>query len=134
MITVTHTISMGHRLPSYDGVCSSPHGHNLRVEVQVRVPPDVFLDFKLVSGHLAGILAPLDHAMVLHDKDPLAHVLLVAGFRVVKLSSEPTTEALAQYVYAEMARHAHAVVRVTVHETDRYSAETTHGGDVRRVQ
>ena len=47
-ITVNQTVSMGHRLPSYDGLCSSLHGHNLRITATVEVG-DEFLDFKQVD-------------------------------------------------------------------------------------
>lgn len=137
-ITVEHTISMGHRLPSYKGICSSPHGHNVRVEVVLTVID--FCDFKEVSDSLRGILEPLDHAMVLHHEDRLYVYLFQLGFRVVALSVEPTTENIAQYVFNKMqemyprGEFCSRVSRVIVHETDKYSATATYQNAlVRRV-
>ena len=119
-IQVSHTISMGHRLPSYDGICSSPHGHNIRVVV--RITTHGFFDFKVLHRHLADLLDAFDHAMVLQHDDPLLSVLRAMSFRTVALSVEPTTEAIAQLVYNELRRSGLSVLDVTVHETDKYAA------------
>ena len=125
-INVSHTISMGHRLPSYDGICSSPHGHNVRVEVCLRVPDREFIDFKDVSDQLRYILEPLDHAMVLLEEDPVVADLTKHRFRVVTLNVEPTTENIAAYVYFKLrVAFPGKLSYVTVHETDKYSATCT---------
>lgn len=129
---MSHTVSMGHRLPSYEGICRSPHGHNIRVEAVLDAPG--FTDFKHVADILRHVLEPLDHAMVLHVEDPLLAVLRDMGFRTVALSVEPTTEAVADHVFNQLAARRCAVRRVTVHETERYSATSRSGSDaVRRV-
>jgi 6-pyruvoyl-tetrahydropterin synthase len=114
---------MGHRLPSYVGICRSPHGHNIKVEAECNAAG--FLDFKSISKWLETILKPLDHAMVLHRTDPIVDVYKqddrFKDFRYVLLSVEPTTEALAQLVMNELSSYCH-VTFVTVHETDKYSA------------
>lgn len=124
ILTVEHTISMGHRLPSYQGICSSPHGHNARFVVQID-SKDEFIDFKYLRDTLCQVLEPMDHAMVLHDDDPLLPILKGMNFRVVQMSEEPTTEAIARRVLSFMrARCAPVVVlSVTMHETDKYAAE-----------
>lgn len=121
-ITVVRTISTGHRLPSYDGICNSLHGHNISVEVHVTTKE--FLDFKDVSRRLEEVLEPLDHAMVLHDKDPVVPALrlVLPTQRLVLLNVEPTTEHLATYVYQQMRDLMYDVLSVTVKETDKYSA------------
>jgi len=120
-ITVIHTISMGHRLPTYDGICASLHGHNVRVEVHVNTK--AFLDFKEVSRRLHEVVEPLDHAMVLHETDPVIPALrTLAVQRLVLLSREPTTENLAAYIYQQMRDLYYDVLSVTVYETDKYSA------------
>jgi 6-pyruvoyl-tetrahydropterin synthase len=128
-ITVEHTISMGHRLPSYDGICSSPHGHNVRVVVDVYVPTGLFIDFKDVQGVLRAVLDDLDHAMVLFVDDPLAEILIGCGFRTVLLNVEPTTENIATWILTSLVKgsrlRATAVTGVTVHETAKYSACAT---------
>lgn len=134
-ITVQHTISLGHRLPSYKGICSSPHGHNARVVATVDVKEDSFLDFKRLSDRLWTVLEPMDHAMVLHDKDtPLIAVLEKYDFRHVLLDVEPTTEALATYIFSELRQHGYLILSVVVHETEKYSATCTEFSNrVRRV-
>ena len=131
-ITVAETISMGHRLPTYDGICSSLHGHNVRVEVSVWT--QTFLDFKQVSNRLREVLEPLDHAMVLHDVDPVIATLraTLPEQRLVLLNVEPTTEHLAAYVYQQMRDLIYDVLSVTVHETAKYSA--TCCGEERAVK
>lgn len=119
-ITVGRTISMGHRLPSYNGVCSSLHGHNVRIEVTLRVSNE-FVDFKAVDTYLAELTDSLDHSMVLYDGDPWLGVLRELPTRIVTLNVEPTTEALAKLVSNWMNNHV-LVDHVTVHETDKYSA------------
>lgn len=137
MITASHTISMGHRLPSYDGICSSPHGHNVKVTVDVQVAK--FFDFKVLKDHLMSIIESMDHAMVLYEHDPFVRVVREFNFRYVTLNVEPSTEHLAQLIFNEMcSRLMHhgevAVACVTVYETDKYSASVTVRNEkVRRV-
>lgn len=134
-ITVSTTISMGHRLPSYDGICSSPHGHNVTVDVNVAWSGRGFLDFKQVAFALNRVLADFDHAMVLWQHDPLLKLLdewpdpggQQPGFRTVALSVEPTTEAIADYIFNQM-NLGFVVESVTVHETAKYSA-TSHSAN-----
>jgi 6-pyruvoyltetrahydropterin/6-carboxytetrahydropterin synthase len=124
-ITASRTISMGHRLMTYDGICASMHGHNVKIEVEIRT--DEFLDFKRVDESLWDIIEPLDHAMVLDSDDPLIEVLEPFMLRIVKLSVEPTTEAIAQYVFNQMASLKYQVVSVTAYETAKYSATVVDG-------
>lgn len=120
-ITVQRIISMGHRLPSYKGICSSPHGHNIRVTAVLET--NQFVDFKTVSDDLGKILEPLDHAMVLLSDDPVAKFLAEQGFRVFGLSVEPTTENVATLIFNVMVGlYQTELLSITVHETDKYSA------------
>lgn len=120
-ITVQHTISMGHRLPSYPGDCSSPHGHNMRVEVSVNGRFDEFVDFKLVKSSLKTVMEDMDHAMILVKDDPLLPVLIELGFRTYRLREEPTTEAIAEEICRLMQVLRYDVQKVVVHETENYS-------------
>jgi 6-pyruvoyl-tetrahydropterin synthase len=125
MLTATHTVSLGHRLPSYDGVCSSPHGHNARFSIDVWT--ESFYDFKTLANVLRDILADFDHAMILHADDPFLVYLAKQGFRYVAMNVEPTTEAMTQLVFnaAELFVNDlpdRRVSKVTMFETDRYSA------------
>lgn len=140
IITASHKLSMGHRLPSYDGICASPHGHNIVVTAWVQLQAGQFLDFKTVKHALQEILRDFDHAMVLQDTDPLVGALAPFKFRTVLLDKEPTTENIAAYVFWQLIAKLQAdgqsrVVRVTVQETDSYSAicESVPLYEVRRV-
>jgi 6-pyruvoyl-tetrahydropterin synthase len=140
IVTASFTISMGHRLPSYSGICSSPHGHNVRVSAWVQLQLGQFLDFKSVKGALRETLEDFDHAMVLQNTDPLVEALKPFGFRTVLLDKEPTTENIAAYVFWKLVEKVQAdgqsrVVRVIVEETDSYSAicESIPLFEVRRV-
>lgn len=139
-IHVQRTISMGHRLPSYDGICASLHGHNVTFEVMVHTTS--FLDFKVVDHALGILLSAMDHAMVLHDQDPVIAALRQLPFpqRVVLLNVEPTTEALAQLIFNEMqaalvatGQPEYAVVEVKVYETAKYAASCGQGSSVKRT-
>jgi 6-pyruvoyl-tetrahydropterin synthase len=117
---------MGHRLPSYNGICASPHGHNVRFEVEIETG-NTFLDFKTVAGVLKEILEPLDHAMVLYEKDPFVPLLQqLPDARIVLVAEEPTTEFLSIWVGTRMACWYRAI-RCTVYETDKYSATYRYG-------
>ena len=126
-IKTSRTISMGHRLPSYKGICSNPHGHNIKVEVTVNSKNGSFLDFKTVDNFLAILLGQMDHAMVLWIDDPLAKVLKEMGFDVYFTREEPTTEHIAKVIYDHMCIQSAewVVYQVEVFETDKYSARFT---------
>ena len=133
-IVVKHTISMGHRLQSYKGICSSLHGHNVTVEVHCK--PEGFLDFKVVSEHLKEMLKDFDHAMVLEEDDPIAAALEPFRIRTVLLNAEPTTENIAAYILDLMVNYVPETYAVKVHETEKYSASVTRHdtyAHVRRV-
>lgn len=122
IISVKTTISMGHRLPNYDGVCSSLHGHN--VTITANIDTKEFIDFKQVKRHLKEITDDFDHAMVLYDKDPLYSHLLLAPtpLRLIALSVEPTTENIATYIYNILRSIYVGLLVVAVEETASYTA------------
>lgn len=119
---------MGHRLPNYDGLCASLHGHGIKAEVTVRAT-EGFLDFKDIHKWLAFIMKDLDHALVLYEHDPLVPLLQKAVVnpkskeyqRLVLLNVEPTTENVAQLIMNEMSTYCH-VENVVLHETEKYQA------------
>lgn len=112
---------MGHRLPSYDGICASPHGHNIRVEVEVNVEDYPFLDFKILDNALHTAVESMDHAMVLFEGDPLLKTCHEMGFRTYAVKQEPTTEFLAWHIGNKIYA-SYNLIRCTVFETDKYSA------------
>ena len=129
---------MGHRLPTYAGICRSPHGHNMTITVKVTVK--TFTDFKEVDAELASIVESFDHTMILQDSDPLVAVLVPMGFRVVTLNVEPTTENIATLIFNELHakladRKFTALYSVQVQETAKYGARVNEGNwRIKRVQ
>jgi 6-pyruvoyltetrahydropterin/6-carboxytetrahydropterin synthase len=119
-ITVSATVSMGHRLKDYNGACRNPHGHNMKIEVEVSAGV-TFLDFKEVQRWLFSKAMEFDHAMLLGEGDPLISVLEGLGFDVYITDVDPTTEHIAEIVFAHMQKQ-YRTLRVTVFETDKYSA------------
>lgn len=92
-----------HRLREFGGKCEGLHGHNWKVELEVRAqetgPTGVVLDFARLKAELSAVLEELDH------KDLSCH----EHFSRVN----PSSEELARYIYgrlqgrvapAEMAR------------------------------
>jgi 6-pyruvoyl-tetrahydropterin synthase len=124
IISVERTISMGHRLPSYNGICAYPHGHNVSVIAQVEV--NEFYDFKTLDNWLDAIIKDFDHAMVLHAEDEFAriHAQFFGGARLVLLNVEPTTENIASYIFTQLQNYSQqfTVSYVTVQETAKYGA------------
>lgn len=123
-IHVEVAMSMGHRLPSYKGICSSPHGHNAKVEVVVETTK--FIDFKDVQRDLRVVTDQMDHSMILWKDDPLLPILKNDfEFRTYQLDVEPTTENIAWEIFNKMKDAGYKVRSVTVHETDKYAATVT---------
>lgn len=131
-ITVERIISMGHRLPSYVGICSSMHGHNVRIRVTLSTKQ--FTDFKKIDADLKKLTDPLDHAMVLYEKDPFVVHLRNLPQRMVLLTHEPSTEVIAQLIFNEIRALGYCAIEVKVYETDKYAASVTStNADVKRV-
>lgn len=132
IISVKHTISMGHRLPSYNGICRSPHGHNVTVSANINTI--TFLDFKHVKDDLVTLLTAFDHAMVLHVDDPLFETLRQFGFRLVALSHEPTTENVATALFNEFHILYPNLRVIAVEETASYCAIANEIGACKVVE
>ena len=122
-VTTRRTASIGHRLPNYNGICSSLHGHNAKFEVCIEVVS--FIDFKQIDARLGKLTEILDHAMILNYEDPFRKVLQshdLPKVRVVSLNVDPTTEAMAQLGFNWMHEVYPRTQSFTVYETDKYSA------------
>lgn len=142
LISASRTVSIGHRIPSYDGICSSPHGHNLQVVVSAEpLDNDALYDFKELDRQLAAVLSDWDHAMILSIDDPLAQVLRDMGFRVVTLDEEPSTENMAEAILFDLLTKATdpsrvRILNIDLQETDKYGAnvDELRAGHARRVE
>jgi len=125
-VTTKLEVSMGHRLLGYDGNCAYLHGHNYIVEVTVGGKPDgigIVVDFKVLRKALKEIFEPFDHAMVLHQQDPVAAMLPTE--RLVLLTVNPTAENIASLVFGKLIDRNFSPIRVVVRETSDGWAEAT---------
>ena len=130
MYLVTKNIEFcyGHRLLDYDGVCKHPHGHNARVEVDVRTDRldrrNMVVDFSDIKRIVKGwIDRELDHKMILRHDDPLVGPLQQLGEPVYTLDSNPTVERIAKLIFDKAREGGIDVVAVRVWETPTSIAE-----------
>jgi 6-pyruvoyltetrahydropterin/6-carboxytetrahydropterin synthase len=102
-----------HTLRDYPGDCSRMHGHNWKVEVEVRATAldqhEMGMDFKTIKNATRALAKTLDHRY-LNDIPP---------FDV----KNPTAENIAQYFYQQLSATLNTdtakVDGVTLWETDR---------------
>jgi 6-pyruvoyltetrahydropterin/6-carboxytetrahydropterin synthase len=130
MYSVTKRIDFcyGHRLLDYDGVCKHPHGHNAKVEIEVRTGSldnrNMVCDFSDIKRIVKGwIDRALDHKMLLRHDDPLVAPLQALGEPVFICESNPTVEHIAQLIFQHATKEGLPVVRVKVWETPTSFAE-----------
>jgi 6-pyruvoyltetrahydropterin/6-carboxytetrahydropterin synthase len=101
------TFEAAHRLPNVpvDHKCARLHGHSYRVTVHVEGPVGEasgwVVDFADIADAFAPLHDQLDH-IYLNDIDGLAN---------------PTSEVLAQWIWARLAPALPALDQVVVHET-----------------
>ncbi|HEX9779743.1 MAG TPA: 6-carboxytetrahydropterin synthase [bacterium] len=126
MYTVTRVIhfSYGHRLLNYEGRCRFLHGHNGRVEVELRAAgldaQGMVRDFDDIKQTIQQwIDDTLDHAMLLRKDDPLAESLKTRGERIYLMDVNPTAEAIARLIFDYALTQGLSVSEVRVWETER---------------
>ena len=124
MYSVTKRIDFcyGHRLLDYDGICRHPHGHNARVEIEIRTDSldqrNMVTDFSDIKRVMKGwIDRELDHKMILRADDPLTRVLQEMGEPIYVLDSNPTVERIARLIFDVAQERGLPVARITVWET-----------------
>jgi 6-pyruvoyltetrahydropterin/6-carboxytetrahydropterin synthase len=109
---------------NYAGKCRHPHGHNGRVEVELRRPKldrlGMVMDFEEIKARLqTWIDGTLDHKMLLRRDDPLLRVLKRMGEPVYVMAGNPTAENIAREIYRQGRRRGLPVYRVTLWETEK---------------
>ena len=124
MYTVTKHIDFcyGHRLLQYDGPCRHLHGHNGRVEVDVKSdrldPRGMVVDFADIKRILkTWIDETLDHRMLLCKDDPLVPVLQQRGEKHYLLDENPTAENMAKLIFRYARSKGLPVTEVRLWET-----------------
>jgi 6-pyruvoyltetrahydropterin/6-carboxytetrahydropterin synthase len=115
-VKVEANFSSAHNLRGYKGKCESLHGHNWRIEVEVRSSKldktGMVMDFTLLKSRLNSVLDKLDHSY-LNDIPYFARV-------------NPTSENIARYIYERLKISVPRLARVTVWENVQ-SAATYEG-------
>jgi 6-pyruvoyltetrahydropterin/6-carboxytetrahydropterin synthase len=109
-IGVQSKFSSAHFHRGAEKSCEQIHGHNYRVEVQMRSPElrgDMVVDFGLVRQVLSEVIKPWDHHLLNEVED-------FSGI-------EPTTEIICRLLYDKLSSRFSGAVslsKVTVWETD----------------
>ncbi len=121
----THVhFAAAHVLRGYQGDCEQLHGHNYKVDVEIRATQldevGMGVDFRAIRVAAREVVAVLDHRL-LNDIPPFTEV-------------NPTAENIAVYIHEQLsqmlgARHGQhvKVAAITVWETDRDSVRYSAG-------
>lgn len=114
-LKIIDSFSAAHQLLGYAGNCESLHGHNWKVEVQVRGEHvnniGIVIDFKELKRLTKAVLDRFDHGM-LNQHEAFG-------------DCNPSSELIARYVYREIAGglpEGVAMDAVTVWESDNAAA------------
>ena len=113
VLKVLLDFAAAHTLRDYPGACSRMHGHNWKVEVEIKAGQldavGMGLDFKTIRATTRDIVDRLDH-QYLNEIAPFDEI-------------NPTAENIASYLYRELAKTLNsdrvAVHAITLWETDR---------------
>lgn len=102
-IKKTYSWSMGHRLFFYNGNCHNIHGHTYKLNASFHFKESLsseglIFDYHVINKVLEEVIEPLDHALALYEKDPLIDILLFDTFKIAKFKTDPTTEAIAEFI------------------------------------
>lgn len=111
-LKIIKTFSAAHNLRNYKGKCERLHGHNWKVEVEVKGPAlesnGLLVDFHDLKTGLEKVLSRLDH-QYLNETKPFD-------------TANPTSENLARYIFQELEGQlkgdSNSVHKVTVWESD----------------
>jgi len=122
-VSKTASFAYSHRLLDYKGKCENLHGHNGRVELILGAETldnsGMVADFAEFGGALKNWLdSNLDHKTILCARDLLLNKLKKAGQACFETAGNPTAEALAGLIFAEMKKLRLPVLEVKFWETD----------------
>lgn len=145
------TTETAHRLCNYEGKCAHIHGHSYTWEVEAGLKEGahldsnngILLDFSLLKKAMRQVIYdPLDHALVLWNKDPLLDSAFTSDLvnasdgsrqKIVWTAYNPTAEEFAidmargLQVWFDTPRPSYIqILRVTVWETADSFGQWTH--------
>lgn len=103
------TIPIGHRLSKHEGLCKNIHGHNLKIEVQVKCDVldnnDMAVDFGILKKEVKKILDKFDHTTLLNIKDQTNYQYCMGKeYRVFTLDGDPTAEMFSAFLFHEIKK------------------------------
>jgi len=112
-LKITTDFAASHALRNYAGACQRLHGHNWKVEVEVRATKlndaGMGIDFKTIKQATKNVLEELDHY----------HLNDLPAFSEIN----PTAENIAAYIFQQVSNMINqeyiTVLAITVWETDR---------------
>lgn len=115
-LKIVTDFASAHTLRDYPGACNRMHGHNWKVEVEVRGTEldemGMLIDFKKIKNATKEITERLDHYYI-NDIAPFTDI-------------NPTAENLAKYFFDELQKQITAantsINQVTLWETERACA------------
>ncbi|MEI8079065.1 MAG: 6-carboxytetrahydropterin synthase [bacterium] len=105
----TLEIESAHLLSHHPAFCRFPHGHTRKVEVVLEADHldanGMVCDFKDIKAAIQRAVEIYDHALCMNDTDPnFKKLQKIYGDRVVAFSGEPTSERMAEVIFAAVAR------------------------------
>ena len=110
-LSVNTYISAAHQLNDYDGPCARIHGHNWKIQIEVRADTldkiGISVDFNDLEKWLWQIVGPLDHQLI-NTVPPFDKI-------------NPTAENIVKYTFDQMKKQlpGHVtLLRVSAWETD----------------
>ena len=117
----------GHRLLKYDGKCRHLHGHNGKVEIELRADAldalGMVMDFTELKRQVqTWIDSELDHKMLLCKDDPIVPYLAEHHEPMVLMDTNPTAENIAKLIFDYARGKGLPVASVRLWETPGSSA------------
>ncbi len=121
-LRVINEFAAAHTLVGYDGPCQRMHGHNWKVETELRSQQlddiGMAIDFKTIKSEVRRVIDDLDHRY-LNELAPFARI-------------NPTAENIAAYLFRELSATLNnsrcRVSAVTLWETDRACVRYSESG------
>jgi 6-pyruvoyltetrahydropterin/6-carboxytetrahydropterin synthase len=103
----TFKVPIGHRLSKHKGLCKNIHGHNLKLQIQLRCDGldanDMVIDFGDLKTIVAELLGKYDHTTIFNITDKVnIDFFKSQGYRYEFISEDnqdPTAEVLSEYLY-----------------------------------
>lgn len=132
-IATKFNVEAGHRLLNHTGLCKNLHGHSYVFELFFQAKQldeqGFVIDFGKVKEQLKSFFDGLDHAMMLHEQDPLLPLIANEGLKIVALKFHPSAENLAWWVFgaikvlSTLNNQDVQIVKVRCYETAKNFAE-----------